>query len=159
MVMGTSSGIEPVFAPGYVRRYYESDSKSNGRILKEEMVIDPLFSQLYSEGADMAAFVSTEDLSVRNHMEVQAICQKHIDNSISKTINIPTDYPIEDYGDLMMEFGPQLKGITVYRQGSRGNEPLSPISIEDAISHLDDEATLSGTAMSDCPSGICEISA
>jgi ribonucleoside-diphosphate reductase alpha chain len=158
MVMGTSSGIEPVFAPGYLRRYYDSDSKSNGRILKEEMVIDPLFSDLYSEGADMTAFVSTEDLSVRNHMEVQAICQKHIDNSISKTINIPTDYPIEDYGDLMMEFGPQLKGITVYRQGSRGNEPLSPISIEDAVGHLEDDSIISGTAMTDCPSGICEIS-
>ncbi len=91
-------------------------------------------------------------------MEVKAIFQKHIDNSISKTINIPTDYPIEDYGDLMMEFGPQLKGITVYRQGSRGNEPLSPISIEDAVGHLEDDSIISGTAMTDCPSGICEIS-
>ena len=105
----------------------------------------------------MDAFVATEDLTVRNHMEVQAICQKHIDNSISKTINIPNDYPIEDYGDLMMEFGPQLKGMTVYRQGSRGNEPLSPISVEDAIKHLDDDVALSGTAMNDCASGICEM--
>ena len=52
----------------------------------------------------MSAFVATADLSVRNHMEVQAICQKHIDNSISKTINIPKDYDIGDYGDLMLEF-------------------------------------------------------
>ena len=43
MVMGTSSGIEPIFAPGYIRRYYDSDNKSNDRILKEEIVIDPLF--------------------------------------------------------------------------------------------------------------------
>lgn len=157
MVMGTSSGIEPIFAPGYIRRYYDSDNKSNDRILKEEIVIDPLFKQLYEDGADMSAFVATADLSVRNHMEVQAVCQKHIDNSISKTINIPRDYEIEDYGDLMLEFGPQLKGITVYRQGSRGNEPLTPITVEQAIESLENDKAIEGAAANDCPSGVCEI--
>jgi ribonucleoside-diphosphate reductase alpha chain len=157
MVMGTSSGIEPIFAPGYIRRYYDSDNKSNDRILKEEMVIDPLFKELYESGADMSSFIATSDLSVRNHMEVQAICQKHIDNSISKTINIPNEYDISDYGDLMLEFGPQLKGITVYRQGSRGNEPLTPITVEQAIESLKSEEAIEGAAANDCPSGICEL--
>ena len=157
MVMGTSSGIEPIFAPGYIRRYYDSDNKSNDRILKEEIVVDPLFKEIYESGADMESFVATKDLSVRNHMEVQAVCQKHIDNSISKTINIPKDYAIDDYGDLMLEFGPQLKGITVYRQGSRGNEPLTPITVEQAIKYLDNEEAIEGAAATDCPSGICEL--
>jgi ribonucleoside-diphosphate reductase alpha chain len=157
MVMGTSSGIEPIFAPGYIRRYYDSDNKSNDRILKEEIVVDPLFKEIYEGGADMNSFVATENLSVRNHMEVQAVCQKHIDNSISKTINIPKDYAIDDYGDLMLEFGPQLKGMTVYRQGSRGNEPLTPITVEQAIEYLDKEEAIEGAAATDCPSGICEI--
>jgi len=157
MVMGTSSGIEPIFAPGYIRRYYDSDTKSNDRILKEEIVVDPLFKELYEGGADMDSFVATKDLSVRNHMEVQAICQKHIDNSISKTINIPNDYDINDYGDLMLEFGPQLKGMTVYRQGSRGNEPLSPVTVEKAIEYLENEQAIEGSAATDCPSGICEL--
>tara|TARA_R100000908_G_scaffold2964_1_gene1686 strand:- start:1104 stop:2939 length:1836 start_codon:yes stop_codon:yes gene_type:complete len=157
MVMGTSSGIEPIFAPGYIRRYYDSDNKSNDRILKEEMVIDPLFKELYESGADMSSFIATSDLSVRNHMEVQAICQKHIDNSISKTINIPNEYDISDYGDLMLEFGPQLKGITVYRQGSRGNEPLTPITVEQAIESLKSDEAVEGAAATDCPSGVCEL--
>lgn len=157
MVMGTSSGIEPIFAPGYIRRYYDSDNKSNDRILKQEMVIDPLFKELYESGADMSSFIATSDLSVRNHMEVQAICQKHIDNSISKTINIPNEYDISDYGDLMLEFGPQLKGITVYRQGSRGNEPLTPITVEQAIESLKSEEAVEGAAANDCPSGVCEL--
>jgi ribonucleoside-diphosphate reductase alpha chain len=157
MVMGTSSGIEPIFAPGYIRRYYDSDNKSNDRILKEEMVIDPLFKELYESGADMSSFIATSDLSVRNHMEVQAICQKHIDNSISKTINIPNEYDISDYGDLMLEFGPQLKGITVYRQGSRGNEPLTPITVEQAIESLKSDEAVEGAAANDCPSGVCEL--
>jgi ribonucleoside-diphosphate reductase alpha chain len=157
MVMGTSSGIEPIFAPGYIRRYYDSDNKSNDRILKEEMVIDPLFKELYESGADMSSFIATSDLSVRNHMEVQAICQKHIDNSISKTINIPNEYDISDYGELMLEFGPQLKGITVYRQGSRGNEPLTPITVEQAIESLKSDEAVEGAAANDCPSGVCEL--
>ena len=131
--------------------------KSNDRILKEEIVVDPLFKELYESGADMDSFVATKDLSVRNHMEVQAICQKHIDNSISKTINIPNDYDINDYGDLMLEFGPQLKGMTVYRQGSRGNEPLSPVTVEQAIEYLENEQAIEGSAATDCPSGICEL--
>jgi len=157
MVMGTSSGIEPIFAPGYIRRYYDSDDKSNDVVLKEENVVDPVFKELYETEADMSSFVATSELSVRNHMEVQAICQKHIDNSISKTINIPENYDIEDYGDLMLEFGPQLKGMTVYRQGSRGNEPLTPISVEKAIEYLQKAQAIEGVAATDCPSGICEL--
>jgi len=158
MVMGTSSGIEPIFAAGYIRRYYDSDPDSNDRVLKSETVVDPLFQQLYEEGANMDSFVSTRDLSVRAHMEVQAICQRHIDNSISKTINLPHDYPMEDYAALMLEYGPQLKGITVYREGSRGNEPLTPLVVEDAISHLESQAAIIGAADSSCVGGVCEIS-
>ncbi len=158
MVAGTSSGIEPVFAAGYNRRYYDADPDSNDRVLKEEMVIDPLFQELYEEGADMSAFVSSRDLAVEDHMKVQAVCQKHIDNSISKTINIPQDYPIEDYAALMLKYGPLLKGMTVYRTGSRGNEPLSPITVEDAVAHLQNEGVVVGAAQSDCPTGVCEIS-
>jgi ribonucleoside-diphosphate reductase alpha chain len=158
IMAGTSSGIEPVFAAGYVRRYYDSDPTSNKRVLKKEVVIDPLFQQLYEEGADMSAFVSSRDLTVEDHMKVQAICQKHIDNSISKTINIPADYPIEDYGNLMLKYGPLLKGLTVYRSGSRGDEPLSPITVEEAIKHLNKNGVKIGAAQSDCPSGVCSIS-
>ena len=109
--------------------------------------------------AQEKAFVSSHELKVEAHMKVQAICQKHIDNSISKTINIPNDYPIEDYGKLMLKYGPILKGMTVYRSGSRGNEPLSPMSVKDALAHMkSQEEYVEGSADSDCPSGICEVS-
>ena len=58
----------------------------------------------------------------------------------------------------MLKYGPQLKGTTVYRSGSRGNEPLQPMTAQEAIDYLNDrEDTIIGTAVSDCPSGICEI--
>jgi len=162
ILAGTSSGIEPLFAPAYRRRYYTSNDENNERVLNEEVVIDPLFSTMVEDGMSKAqekAFVSSHELKVEAHMKVQAICQKHIDNSISKTINIPNDYPIEDYGKLMLKYGPILKGMTVYRSGSRGNEPLSPMSVKDALAHMkSQEEYVEGSADSDCPSGICEVS-
>ena len=95
---------------------------------------------------------------MESHLRMQAICQKHIDNAVSKTINVPHDYPVETFGEMMLKYGPQLKGTTVYRSGSRGNEPLSPMTAQEAIDYLEQQQdALIGAAMSDCPSGICEI--
>ena len=84
--------------------------------------------------------------------------KKHIDNAVSKTINIPNDYDFEKYGELLLKYAPQLKGTTVYRSGSRGNEPLTPLSGEEAQKYMETQDVIIGTAQSDCPSGICEIS-
>jgi len=162
ILAGTSSGIEPIFAPGYRRIYYRDADDSNDRILQEEVVIDPLFEQLWRGSGDMeelaSVFVGAMDIDVESHLRMQAICQKHIDNAVSKTINVPTDYPVETFGEMMLKYGPQLKGTTVYRSGSRGNEPLSPMSAQEAIDYLEnDQDALIGAAMSDCPSGTCEI--
>ncbi len=159
ILAGTSSGIEPVFAAGYLRRYYADSETSNERVLKEEIVIDPMFEQMYNEGVDVSAFVSAHEISVEEHLKMQVSVQKHIDNAVSKTINIPNDYDIDKYGDLLLKYAPKLKGTTVYRSGSRGNEPLTPLSAEEAVQHLTEtEETVIGTAQSDCPSGVCEIS-
>jgi len=88
---------------------------------------------------------------------MQSIVQKHIDNAVSKTINLPNDYPVEKYGQLLQKYGPKLKGTTVYRSGSRGNEPLVPLSVEEARGHLENSGVIIGAAQSDCPSGICEL--
>ena len=158
IMAATSSGIEPVFSPGYKRRYYASKEGSNDRVIEEEIVIDPLFQELYEDGYDLGAFVSAHEIDVEDHLRMQSIVQKHIDNAVSKTINLPHDYPVEKYGQLLQKYGPKLKGTTVYRSGSRGNEPLVPLSVEEAISHLQNKDVLIGAAQSDCPSGICEIS-
>jgi ribonucleoside-diphosphate reductase alpha chain len=158
IMAGTSSGIEPVFSPGYKRRYYANKEGSNDRVIQEEIVIDPLFQQLYEDGYDLSAFVSAHEIDVEDHLRMQAIVQKHIDNAVSKTINLPNDYPVEKYGQLLQKYGPKLKGTTVYRSGSRGNEPLVPLSVDEAIVHLQDQGVLIGAAQSDCPSGICDIS-
>lgn len=158
IMAATSSGIEPVFSPGYKRRYYANKEGSNDRVIEEEIVIDPLFQQLYEDGYDLSAFVSAHEIDVEDHLRMQSIVQKHIDNAVSKTINLPNDYPVEKYGSLLQKYGPKLKGTTVYRSGSRGNEPLVPLSVEEAVEHLQNSGVIIGAAQSDCPSGICDIS-
>ena len=153
----TSSGIEPVFSAGYKRRYYASEDSSNERVIKEEIVIDPLFKELYEQNYDLSAFVSAHEIDVEDHLRMQNVVQKHIDNAVSKTINLPNDYPVEKYGTLLLKYGPKLKGTTVYRSGSRGNEPLVPLKIEEAITYLKEQEVVVAAAQSDCPSGICEI--
>jgi len=157
IMASTSSGIEPVFSAGYKRRYYANKEGSNDRVIEEEIVIDPLFQQLYEEGYDLDAFVSAHEIDVEDHLRMQSIVQKHIDNAVSKTINLPNDYPVEKYGQLLQKYGPRLKGTTVYRSGSRGNEPLVPLGVQEAKDYLESQNVLIGTAQSDCPSGICEI--
>ena len=157
IMASTSSGIEPVFSAGYKRRYYANKEGSNDRVIEEEIVIDPLFQQLYEEDYDLDAFVSAHEIDVEDHLRMQSIVQKHIDNAVSKTINLPNDYPVGKYGQLLQKYGPKLKGTTVYRSGSRGNEPLVPLGVQEAKKYLESQNVLIGTAQSDCPSGICEI--
>jgi len=82
------------------------------------------------------------------------VCQKHVDNAISKTINLPKDYDAKALSKDMLLTIELLKGITVYRDGSKGESPLVPVSIEKAkriLGDLQEEASVK-----DCPSGACE---
>ncbi len=159
IVMGSvSSGIEPIFAPAWNRMYYSGNDK------KQELVFHPLFVQLHKEGSNLTHFESSYNISPENHMNVQAICQKHIDNAVSKTINIPaTGYSLTEFSEALMKYIPKLKGLTVYKAGSRGDEPLQALNIEDAIklinknnkvkSEVDNDQLL----MQDCPNGVCAV--
>lgn len=155
-----SSGIEPMFAPAYERRYWDKE------VRKTELVFHPLFEQFMKEGKDVSHFIGSHQLSVRDHMNVQAIVQKYVDNAVSKTINMPYDYPLPQMSELWLEFLPELKGTTFYRENSRGyvredgtveEPPLKAISIEEATTRFNETHSLNTESNPECPSGICAI--
>ena len=155
-----SSGIEPMFAPAYERRYWDKD------VRKSELIIHPLFEQFMKEGRDVSHFVGSHELNVRDHMEVQKIIQRWVDNAVSKTINMPNNYSIEDMAELWLEYLPYLKGTTFYREGTRGYEtsdgkmgepPLKPISIKEAKKRYNELHSVGIEVVDDCPTGICEL--
>ena len=154
-----SSGIEPMFAPAYERRYWKEDKR------KTELVFHPLFAQYMKENKSVKHFVSARDLSVRDHLEVQKIVQKHIDNAVSKTINIPENYPVEELSETWLEYLPYLKGTTFYRENTRGyvdedgniqEPPLKAISLVEAKKRFTKEAK-AVIIPNDCKSGSCDL--
>lgn len=155
-----SSGIEPMFAPAYERRYFD------GEIRKTELVFHPLFEQFMHEGTSVGHFVASHELTVCEHLEVQRIVQKHTDNAVSKTINIPHDYPIAEMEAAWMEYLPYLKGTTFYREATRGyvnkegvteQPPLTALSLKEAMARFEETHAVGGTHVSDCPSGTCDV--
>jgi ribonucleoside-diphosphate reductase alpha chain len=125
MVHGASTGIEPIFAPMYNRRYRE------GNAWKSTLVLDPMFKEALINGSDGKHIVGAYDVSPEGHMAVQACIQRYIDNAISKTINLPSDADYKEVSKMALKFAPYLKGMTVYRAGSKGMEPLEALSLTD----------------------------
>ena len=154
-----SSGIEPMFSAAYERRYWDKEQRN------VELVFHPLFAKFMAEGRSVEHFVAARELTVREHMEVQKIIQKHVDNAVSKTINLPEDYPIEDMSKLWLEYLPHLKGTTFYRENTRGyvddkgivqEPPLKALSLEEAKARFDINAKQEG--LEDCnEDGTCNI--
>ncbi len=133
MLHGVSSGIEPIFSAMYKRRFRDAN------VWKETIVIDPLFEEWHSEGKDLLNFVGAYDVTPEEHIKVQACVQRFIDSCISKTINIPANITAEDLSDTVLSYSRDLKGITIYRAGSKGNEPLEaiPLTEENIKTYMD----------------------
>lgn len=152
MVHGTSTGIEPIFAPMYKRRYRE------GNTWRETIVLDPMFREALEKGKDASHIVGAYDITPEQHMAVQAVIQRHIDNSISKTINLPNNANPEEIAKMALKFAPYLKGTTIYRAGSKGQEPLeaiplTPENIELAKSMIAESKVESEQAVESCKIG------
>ena len=123
MLHGVSSGIEPIFSAMYNRRYRHAN------IWKEQLVVDPLFKEWHSQGKTLENFVGAYDVAPEDHIRVQATVQKYMDSCISKTINLPATATPEEFSQAALDYAPYLKGLTVYRAGSKGNEPLESIPL------------------------------
>lgn len=160
MVSSVSTGIEPLFAPAYWRRFYRP-TIDGSRALDKELVVDPLWETLEAQGRDTSVLEGAYDISPEGHFEVQRICQSHIDNAASKTINLPSTYKIDSLSDLWLEYLPVLKGTTFYRAGSRGEEPLEAIPLTEARALIHStkhsDAAINELNMMDCIDGSCEI--
>ena len=120
-----SNGIEPSFAHHYSRNVIREGKKSKEKVevysyelLSYRELINPN-AMPYSDDPKAALpeyFVAADDISPKEHVDIQAASQKWIDSSISKTANVPTNYPFEDFKDIYSYAHQQgLKGCTTFR--------------------------------------------
>lgn len=152
IVSNTSSGIEPIYAPAFERRYRKGDE------LAVEVLVDPLYQRFVDEGRSVKHFVGALDIKIRDHLEMQRVCQRHVDNAVSKTVNLPPGTSAEELSELFMEFFPDLKGVTVYPEGSRDDQPLTPIPLDQAFNLAKNASLTKGaSAQEKCRSGSCDL--
>jgi len=120
-----SNGIEPSFAHHYSRNVIREGKKSKEKVevysyelLSYRELINPK-AMPYSDDPKAALpeyFVAADDISPKEHVDIQAASQKWVDSSISKTANVPTNYPFEDFKDIYSYAHQQgLKGCTTFR--------------------------------------------
>jgi len=142
IISGCSSGIEPLFALSFVRTvmdndkllevnpYFEKIARERGfysRGLMDEIAKKGSIHELSEIPEDVRkVFVTAHDVSPDWHIRMQAAFQKHTDNAVSKTVNLPHDATVKDVSkvyNLAYELG--CKGVTIYRDGSKENQVLS----------------------------------
>jgi ribonucleoside-diphosphate reductase alpha chain len=142
IIAGTTSGIEPLFAVVFVRnvlegaRLLEVNPLFEKAAKEQEFYNKKLINQIAKYGSikDIREipknirdlFVTAFDVSPKQHVMMQAAFQKHTDNAVSKTINLPQNSTVGDIRDaFILAYKVKCKGITVYRYGSKEQQVLN----------------------------------
>jgi len=160
ILAGTTTGIEPLFAVAYKRRYLTDGTK-----WKYEYVVDSTADQLIREyGLDPSKIETAYGLSndYEKRIKFQADIQDYVDMSISSTINLPSwgskgnnEDKVQEFASCLSRYAPRLRGFTCYPDGSRGGQPLTEVPYEEAIKHkgivYDENIDRA------CVSGVCGI--
>jgi len=144
ILAGSSSGIEPIFAVAYKRRYLTGGTK-----WKYQYVVDSAAQELIDMyDADPEKIESALDLAddYERRIKFQADVQDYVDMSISSTINLPAwgskfnnEDTVSDFANTLASYAHRLRGFTVYPDGCRGGQPLSVVPYSEAVDKLGTE--------------------
>jgi len=142
ILAGTTTGIEPLFAVAYKRRFLTEGDK-----WKYQYVVDATADLLIKEyGLDPNKIESATHLATdfERRIKFQADVQDYVDMSISSTINLPAwgtkdnnDSLVSSFANTLARYASRLRGFTCYPDGSRGGQPITEVPYEEAIKHKD----------------------
>ena len=142
IIAGCSSGIEPAFALSFVRTVMDNDHLLEVNPLFEQAAkargfySEELMTRIAEKGtikgdleiplAIRKVFVTAHDIRPDTHIKMQAAFQKHTDNAVSKTVNLPHDAVEADVKSIYdLAFKLKCKGVTIYRDGSKNGQVLA----------------------------------
>jgi len=144
ILAGTSTGVEPIFAVAYKRRYLKGGSRWH-----YQYVVDSAAQELIDlYGASPDSIESALDLAedYKRRMKFQADVQDYVDMSISSTINLPSwgsklnnEDTVEDFTNTLASYAHRLRGFTVYPDSCRGGQPLTNVPYKEAVDKLGEE--------------------
>ena len=140
ILAGTTTGIEPLFAVAYKRRYLTDGTK-----WKYEYVVDSTAQALIQQyGTNPDNIDTALDLATdpERRIKFQADIQAYVDMSISSTINLPAwgskdnnEDKVNEFATVLAKYAHRLRGFTCYPDGSRGGQPLTRIDYAEAVRH------------------------
>ena len=140
ILAATTTGIEPLYAVAYKRRYL-----SDGNRWKYEYVVDSTADHLIRTlGIKPDEIETATDLAgdYERRIRFQADVQDYVDMSISSTINLQpwgtkgnNEEAVGAFGQTLAKYAPRLRGFTCYPDGGRGGQPITKIDYEEAIKH------------------------
>ncbi len=147
IIANCSGGVEPLFSLAFFRNVLHGQDEGRGPMIEINQTFERVARErgFYSEGLmEQVArdgtlahldgipedvrrvFVCAHDVTAEWHIRMQAAFQEHCDSSISKTINFPHSATVEDVDRIYrMAFDLRCKGVTVYRDGCRANQPMA----------------------------------
>lgn len=140
ILASTTTGIEPLFAVAYKRRFLTEGTK-----WKYMYVVDATADRLIKEYGLEADSIDTAYKLSHNYerrIKFQADIQDYVDMSISSTINLPqwgskgnSESNVTNFAETLAKYAPRLRGFTCYPDGSRGGQPITECTYEEAMKH------------------------
>ena len=160
LLAGTTTGIEPIYAVAYKRRWVDGDNR------KYKLVVDQTAADLIKELGieDPDTIESAIDLAKdpERRIAFQADVQDYVDHGISSTLNLPaweTEYNnadlIKPIARIIAKYSTRLRGLTFYPDGARGGQPLTKVSYKEATES--NGAIFEENSEQACKSGVCGI--
>ncbi|HZK25951.1 MAG TPA: vitamin B12-dependent ribonucleotide reductase [Thermoclostridium sp.] len=148
IIAGVSSGVEPLFAISFIKNVMDNDElvETNPifeNIAKQEgFYSEELMKKIAKSGGlhDIdevpehihKTFVTAHDITPEWHIKMQSAFQKHTDNAVSKTVNLRNEATVEDVKEVFIAaYKTGCKGVTIYRDGSRGSQVLNIGKVND----------------------------
>ena len=156
ILAGTTSGVEPIYAVAYRRRYL-----TDGTRWKYQFVVDGTAESLINDGIKPDNIESAVDLAadMERRVKFQFELQKYVDHAISSTINLPawdkSQDRVDEFAKIVRKYAHGLRGLTLYPDGSRGGQPISSVPYEEA--HSKRGVVFEDNSEEQCLSGVCNI--
>lgn len=151
----TTTGIEPLFCKAYKRRYL----KDNRWVY--QYVVDGSVKRLLDKGININKIKDSYDLTFEQRVKFQADVQNYIDMGISSTCNVPewnsefnNENILNENSKILLQYATRLRGFTVYPDGSRGGQPLTRVSLEEA---MNSEGKVFEETERECINGVCSV--
>jgi len=151
----TTTGIEPLFCKAYKRRYLD------GKKWKSQLVVDGTVKRLLDKGVNLESIKDSYDIGFKERVKFQADVQNYVDMSISSTCNLPfwgsdlnNEKTVEKNSKILLKYAKRLRGFTCYPDGARGGQPLSRVSLDEALAK---EGTIFEENEHECLGGVCGV--